>query len=554
MSWDNIVEYLSMAGAFIFMVFFFGSCVFVHELGHFLAAKWRGLHIDAFSIGFKKIWSKKVNGIDYRIGWLPLGGYVELPQVDSASDEIKAADGTVLPPAKAFDRLVTAFAGPFFNILYGLLLGCLIWWIGMPQDSPKMREIEVASIVEKSPEYEAGLRAGDKIVKINGRSFRMTWSEFTKELLFSIGEVELEAVGKDGLKTVRYTPAVNPDAPGNLKYEKIAYPFFEPLIPLELYPEKGSPAALAGLQKGDLLVSVNGIRFKDYFEFFHYINYNDSGKLLFEVKRDGQLLEYEVVPTEIKLEEKDRQFIIGIAYSDKMPLAVTNVVPSLPAADAGVKNGDIIEKWNDTSIDSFETFSKLAKANRGEKVMLSVKRGEENLQLYVQPVEKRIFDTGLTIGLKDYPNPLQQFFATLEMSFKSLRGLCTSVGNMLGITDSTSSIQLRHMSGPAGIADTLFNAVHKSSIMTGIYFVVVISFALAIFNLMPLPVLDGGHIVFALIEIIFRRPLPKIVIAVLSYIFIGLLILLMLYVSFFDLLRIAPDSLRAKIQTEQDQK
>ena len=53
MVWDTILDYLSMAGAFIFMVFFFGSCVFVHELGHFLAAKWRGLHIDAFSIGFK---------------------------------------------------------------------------------------------------------------------------------------------------------------------------------------------------------------------------------------------------------------------------------------------------------------------------------------------------------------------------------------------------------------------------------------------------------------------------------------------------------------------
>ena len=108
------------------------------------------------------------------------------------------------------------------------------------------------------------------------------------------------------------------------------------------------------------------------------------------------------------------------------------------------------------------------------------------------------------------------------------------------------------MSGPAGIADTLFNAVHQSSIMTGIYFVVVICFALAIFNLMPLPVLDGGHIVFALIEIVFRKPVPKCIVAVLSYIFIGLLVLLMLYVSFFDLLRLAPSSLRDKFEkTEQ---
>ena len=76
----------------------------------------------------------------------------------------------------------------------------------------------------------------------------------------------------------------------------------------------------------------------------------------------------------------------------------------------------------------------------------------------------------------------------------------------------------------------------------------VICFALAIFNLMPLPVLDGGHIVFALIEIIFRRPLPRIVVSVLSYIFIGLLVLMMIYVSFFDILRLVPDSWRARFE------
>ena len=546
-----IGEYLSMAGAFIFMVFFFGSCVFVHELGHFLAAKWRGLHIDAFSIGFKKIWGKKINGIEYRIGWLPLGGYVELPQVDSASDEIKAADGTVLPQAKAFDRLVTAFAGPFFNIIYGLLLGCLVWWIGIPQDSPKMREIEVLSVVESSPEYAAGLRKGDKIVKLNGREFRKTWAEFTKDILLTVGEVELE-IERSGKRTVvRYVPAINPDAPGKLKYEKIAWPFFEPHIPIELYPEKESEAERGGIRRGDLLVSLNGRKFTDYSEFFSYINHH-AGKLDFVVKRGNEIVKCEVIPTEIKIAEENKRYLIGIGYNEEMPLTVGNVLDLFPADKAGVRSGDIIEKWNGNVIDSVETFQKLSRSNRGEKVILDIKRGDKKIQLTLVPEQFRLFATGLVIGLKDHPNPLQQFYATVDMSYKSLRGLLTTVGNMIGVTEKTSSIQLRHMSGPAGIADTLFNAVHQSSIMTGIYFVVVICFALAIFNLMPLPVLDGGHIVFALIEIIFRRPLPKCVISVLSYIFIGLLILMMIYVSFFDILRLAPDSWRAKFEkTEQ---
>ena len=555
MTWNMIMNYLSMAGAFIFMVFFFGSCVFVHELGHFLVAKWRGLHIDAFSIGFKKIWGKKINGIEYRIGWLPLGGYVELPQVDSARDEIKAADGTILPPAKPLDRLLTAFAGPFFNVIYGLLLGCLVWWIGIPQDSPKMREIEVASVVENSPEYAAGLRKGDIIVKINGRNFRKTWAEFTKEILFSISEVELEVLRNGKKHIVRYTPKVNPDAPGSLKYEKIAWPFFEPNIPIELYPEKGSEAEQGGLMRGDLLLSVNGLKFTDYSEFFQFITYGGAETLDFEVNRNGKIVKCQVKPFEIRNNSGNERYILGIGYAPVVPLVISSVNPYLSAAEVGLRKGDIIEKWNGTVIDSAKTFIDFSMANRGEKVILDVKRGDEKLQIEVAPRKMRLFTIGLIIGLRDFPDPLQQFYDTLDMSFKSLRGLLTTVGNMVGVTKKTSSIQLRHMSGPAGIADTLFNAVHQSSIMTGIYFVVVICFALAIFNLMPLPVLDGGHVVFALIEIIFRRPLPKCVISVLSYIFIGLLILLMLYVSFFDLLRLAPDSWRDKFEkTEQIEK
>ena len=89
-------DILLKIGAVAFMVFFFGFCIFIHELGHFLAAKWRGLHVIAFSIGFRKIWSKKIGGVEYRIGWIPFGGYVEIPQVD-ASGEALDEDGKPLP-------------------------------------------------------------------------------------------------------------------------------------------------------------------------------------------------------------------------------------------------------------------------------------------------------------------------------------------------------------------------------------------------------------------------------------------------------------------------
>ena len=120
----HILNILESIGALFFVVFFIGLCIFSHELGHFLAARWRKLHIDAFSIGFRKVWAKKINGVEYRIGCIPLGGYVELPQVDATDEIPKSADGTELQRAKPLDRIITAVAGPLFNVIFGLLLGC----------------------------------------------------------------------------------------------------------------------------------------------------------------------------------------------------------------------------------------------------------------------------------------------------------------------------------------------------------------------------------------------------------------------------------------------
>ena len=202
---NYILNILGIAGSVIFVVFFFGMCIFVHELGHFLVARWRGLHVDAFSIGFKKIWAKKINGVEYRIGCLPLGGYVELPQVDAATETPKAADGTELPPAKPLDRLLTAAAGPICNIIFGLLLGCVVWIVGIPQDTPKMRVVEVANVEKDSPEWNAGLREGDVITKINGKTFHSAWKDIVVEILTTIGEVTLDVESNGEKKVVKYS-------------------------------------------------------------------------------------------------------------------------------------------------------------------------------------------------------------------------------------------------------------------------------------------------------------------------------------------------------------
>src|SRR5206468_5639366 len=113
----------------------FNLLIFVHELGHFLAARWRGLKIERFAVWFgKPLWQKEINGIVYCLGSIPAGGYVALPQMAS----MEAIEGKTenkaeqLPPVSAFDKIIVAFAGPLFSLLLALFFGTIVWVVGRP--------------------------------------------------------------------------------------------------------------------------------------------------------------------------------------------------------------------------------------------------------------------------------------------------------------------------------------------------------------------------------------------------------------------------------------
>src|SRR5882672_4487942 len=123
----------------------FNLLIFVHELGHFLAARWRGLKIDRFAIWFgKPIWQKEINGITYCLGSIPAGGYVALPQM-AAMEAIEGKNSTQaneLPPISAMDKIIVAFAGPLFSFGLALAFAVLVSGVGRP-----VNEIETTRIV-----------------------------------------------------------------------------------------------------------------------------------------------------------------------------------------------------------------------------------------------------------------------------------------------------------------------------------------------------------------------------------------------------------------------
>jgi len=535
------MDFLINIGSLLFVFFAIGFCIFIHELGHFLAAKWRGMHIDAFAIGFKPFWRKKINGVEYRLGMLPFGGYVEIPQVDATDEVPKAADGTVLPRAKPIDRIITGFAGPFFNILSGLLIGCVVWFYGLPQDTPKMREITVYRIDPAGPEYQAGLRENDKITRLNDNSFFCTWSEFVKDILFSIGDVEL-TVERDGKpQTVTYRPVDNPNAPGRLGSEKIAWPYFIPIIPIEIYPEKGSVAEKAGIKSRDIIIAIDDEPISDYYDYQTRLNYATGRDVKLTVRRGNETLHFNVRPEPIaNLGEDLSNYVVGLTLTKnpgKEGISVFKTLKGYPGELAGIHANDTVTALDGQQIDTVPDFIKIIQQSKGNPVKLTLLRGGETLDFTVSAQKIVPQSIGADITLFDHPSPVEQFVSTIDMTYKSLRGILVRLGHQLGVTDKDSSLKPSHMSGPLGMGLVLFNMV-KHSMVTGIHFMVIISFALAIFNLFPLPVLDGGHIMFGVIEIIFGRPMPAKLIKVVSIVFVSLLITLMVYVTFFDMKRL----------------
>src|SRR3974390_833615 len=158
------------------VILIFNLIIGVHELGHFLAARWRGLKVERFAIWFgKPIWKKKIGGVEYALGTIPFGGYVSLPQmatmeaIEGKTDE-KAEQ---LPPISALDKIIVAFAGPLFSFLLAVLFAVIVWQVGKPSNEADNTTVigwvaQTTDDGRPGPAWQAGLRAGDKILEIDG--------------------------------------------------------------------------------------------------------------------------------------------------------------------------------------------------------------------------------------------------------------------------------------------------------------------------------------------------------------------------------------------------
>src|SRR3954469_19227817 len=148
----------------------FNLLIVVHEIGHFLAARWRGLYIEKFGVWFgKPLWKKTINGVQYSLDSLPFGGFVALPQL-APMDIIEGKadiDRAQLPQVSALDKIIVAVAGPLFSVLLAVVIASLLWAVGYPVSNSDM-STTIGYVMTESPAKNL-LQAGDKILSVDGK-------------------------------------------------------------------------------------------------------------------------------------------------------------------------------------------------------------------------------------------------------------------------------------------------------------------------------------------------------------------------------------------------
>jgi regulator of sigma E protease len=508
----------------------FNLLIVVHEIGHFLAARWRGLYIEKFGIWFgKPIWKKTINGVQYSLGSLPFGGFVALPQL-APMDMIEGkadVDRANLPQISALDKIIVAFAGPLFSFLLALLFAVIIWIVGRPV-SESEATTTIGYVALDSPAAEAGLRAGDKIIAVDGQRVTrfggMSDDSISWRIVRSEGEtipitIERNVNGTTQQLTVEARPIVPQTRAWmrkGLRQIEIA-PAETPLVANVL---PGSPAEKAHLQPGDLIIGINGQPLYTFNGIDEFIRQHPNEDLSLLVRRRG---------TEVTLPFDPGFPVIGEVSADS------------PAAHAGLQKDDEIRAVDGHPSKSTAAISDYIRHQGGEAIRFTVSRDGKEREISVTPeVAQGEHTPRIGVAWADTDgielDPYGRLTRTHPRPLEQVRAAALSVVNTFGaIASPKSDVKLQHMSGPVMMLRVyyLMFEAHDGWLMA-LWFSVVLNVNLALLNLLPMPVLDGGHILLALVEAVRRRPVNARVLEVVQTACAVLIIGFMVYIAFFD--------------------
>src|SRR5208283_958837 len=401
--------------AVVSMAVVLGIMILVHEFGHYAAAKWFGVRVSVFSIGFgKRLTGFRHGGTDYRISALPLGGYVKMAGENPLESRSGAADEFMSHPR--WQRFVITIAGPAMNILLAVAL-------------------------------------------------------------------------LTGVFMVHYEHPVFLDAPAVIGWVL-----------------ENSPAAKAGVEQGDRIARIDGTQNPTWEDVMLKVMVNSKQPLDVAIQRGNQVFEKQIQP---QTDASDQNSVAG--WLPDQPITVTELDPDMPAAKSGLKVGDDIVAVNGTPMRSLFSVIHLLQQNGSKPVDVSLVRGGQKLNLQVTPVltednGQKTYRLGFRsepVGVDKLSFP-QALNRSLEENKKYSLLIVDLVQKML-----QRKVSIKQMEGPIGIARASGDAARQPGWTPLLQLMAMISLNLGIFNLLPIPILDGGMILLLIIEGILRRDLNQ---------------------------------------------
>ncbi|MCM8594330.1 RIP metalloprotease RseP [Accumulibacter sp.] len=437
-----------------------GILVVVHEFGHYLAARWLGVKVLRFSVGFGRplcSWRLARDGTEWAIAAFPLGGYVKM--LDEREGEVPAAElHRAFNRQRVWRRMAIVAAGPAANFLLAIVLYWGLFWNGTEEFRPI-----VALPVAGTPAAEARVEDGERILAVGGEKVA-TWQEMRWALLRM-------AVDHDSVAL----EVINPRNEISLR-----------------------------------LLDLSGIR--------------NSGW-------EGDALER-----------------LGLnLYRPRLPPVLGKVSARGAAEAAGLLTGDLITAIDGQPIDSWAEVVRAVRSSPGSPLEFDVLRGDERLVIHVTPgvVDERGTEIGrIGAAVREWPEARAELMTTVR--YQPLPALAKALAETWDKSAFTllmigkmivGEVSWRNISGPVTIADYAGQSA-RLGVDYYLKFLALVSISLGVLNLLPIPILDGGHLLYYLVEIIKRGPVSERTMEIGQQIGLTLLLMLMAFAFYNDINRL----------------
>ena len=547
---SSVIPYIKAAFLAIIPL---GFLIFIHELGHFYAAKRCGIKVNTFSLGFgPKLIGVQRGETEYKISLLPFGGYVQM-EGENPSEQTGAPGE--FASASIGSRALVVAAGPVVNLLFGVLVYWLVFATGLNTDAARLiggltgmplgekETVQIGWVADDGAGADGGIMPGDILVSVNGNSIRH-WFTFQTRVFTSANKTLELVVERDG---VRETLSVKPDAIPSVRGDIGEIRVSSGSTTIVSYVEEGSLAAQAGLQDGDIVESINGER-------LHSVPYFGSG--VWHPSANWIEEKYKTLYNNIN--ENREALTLGIRRSDEvltlqLPVdwqVLAGVQKGSIAEDAGIQNGDVLLTLNGASINETTLYSQLtAAANQPVEIGLMRAGNLKQVTLSSETQSSEISEidpeevmfglmwrtslSGMQLASKTAPLPeynlLTGFGKGVEATWLTFTAVGRTLQQLIG-----GEVSPKHLAGPIGIASATNSMFSRLGLSSVIFFIGFISINLCIVNLLPIPIADGGQLLFFAVEKIRGKPMPRKAQEIVQQVTIVLLIAFFLYVTWFD--------------------